>query len=175
MPASNEPGAAERAAYLSPLTEWDDATREAVRAQMEAIYELFLQRVAKGRNLPVDDIRKVAEGRIWSGVQGLEHHLIDELGGLSEAIAIAKREAGLDDSAEVRIEGGPETLFDVLSIDSEDDEPESIARALARLRALPASPLGALAAPLRPFAASLSPLLARETVLTALPFALEVR
>ena len=175
LPASNEPGAAERAAYLSPLTEWDDATREAVRAQMEAIYELFLSRVAKGRNLPVDDIRKVAEGRIWSGVQGLEHHLIDEFGGLSEAIAIAKREAGLDESAEVRIEGGPETLFDVLSIDSEDDEPESIARALARLRALPASPLGALAAPLRPFAASLSPLLARETVLTALPFALEVR
>jgi len=175
LPASNEPGAAERAAYLSPLTEWDAATRESVRAQMEGIYELFLARVAKGRNLPVDDIRQIAEGRIWSGVQGLEHHLIDEFGGLSEAIAIAKREAGLDESAEVRIEGGPETLFDVLSLDSEDDEPESIQRALARLRALPTSPIGALAEPLRPFAASLSPLLSKETVLAALPFALEVK
>jgi protease-4 len=176
LPASNEPGAAERAAYLSPLTEWDEPTREAVRAQMEGIYELFLQRVAKGRNLPVDDIRKVAEGRIWSGVQGLEHHLVDELGGLSEAIAIAKREAGLDESAEVRIEGGPETLFDVLQLDDEEeDEPESIARALARLRALPPNPFDTLAEPLRPYAASFSPLLGKETVLTALPFAFEVK
>jgi protease-4 len=175
LPASNEPGAAERAAYLSPLTEWDEPTREAVRVQMESIYELFLQRVAKGRNLPVDDIRKVAEGRIWSGVQGLEHHLIDELGGLSEAIAIAKREAGLDDSAEVRIEGGPETLFDVLQIDDEEEEPESIQRALARLRALPPNPFDTLAEPLRPYAASFSPLLGKETVLTALPFAFEVK
>src|SRR5690606_32248107 len=71
LPASDEPGAAERAAYLSPLTEWDPATRDAVRAQMAAIYELFMDRVAKGRNLPIEHVRAVAEGRIWSGVHGL--------------------------------------------------------------------------------------------------------
>lgn len=175
FPASDEPGAAERAAYLSPLTPWDDATREAVRAQMASIYELFLQRVSQGRNVPVDDIRKIAEGRIWSGVQGLEHHLIDEYGGLADAIAIARKQAHLDDTAEVKIEGGGETLFDVLAIDEDDDEPESVARALARLRALPPSPLSAVAAPFRPYAESLSPLLGREKILTALPFAIDVR
>jgi protease-4 len=175
LPASAEPGAAERATYLSPLTPWDEPTREAVRVQMAAIYELFLQRVAQGRNLPIDDIRKIAEGRIWSGVQGLEHRLIDEFGGLSEAIAIARKQAGLDDTAEVRIETGSESLFDVLAIDEDEDEPESIQRALARLRALPPSPLAAIVAPFRPYAESLSPLLAREKILTALPFAIDVR
>jgi protease-4 len=175
FPASNEPGAAERAAYLSPLTEWDEPTREAVRAQMAAIYELFLSRVAKGRDLPLEHVRGIAEGRIWSGVQGLDNRLIDEYGGLTEAIAVARNRAGLDDSVEVRIEGGPETLFDILQIDGDDDEPESIARALARLRATPPSPLAALAAPFRPYAESLTPLLGREKVLTALPFALDLR
>jgi protease-4 len=178
VPASNEPGAAERAAYLSPLTEWDEPTREAVRAQMAAIYELFLNRVAKGRNLPIEHVRSIAEGRIWSGVQGLDNRLIDEFGGLREAIALARKEANLDDTTEVRIEGGPETLFEILQIDDEDEEPESIARALARWRALPPNPLaalGSLAEPFRPYAESLEPLLGRETVLTALPFALDVR
>jgi protease IV len=173
--ASSEPGAAERAAYLSPLTEWDEPTREAVRAQMAAIYELFLNRVAKGRDLPIDQIRGIAEGRIWSGVQGLENHLIDEFGGLTEAIALARKQANLDDAVEVRLEGGSETLFDILQLDGDDDEPESIARALARVRALPASPLAALAEPFRPYAESLAPLLGREKVLTALPFALDLR
>lgn len=175
VPASNEPGAAERAAYLSPLTEWDEPTREAVRAQMAAIYELFLSRVAKGRDLPIEHIRPIAEGRIWSGVQGLEHRLIDELGGLNEAVALAKKQAGLDESAEVRIEGGPESIVQLLQIDQEDDEPESIARALARLRAEPPSPLLSLAEPFRPYAQSLLPLLGREKVLAALPFAIQLR
>jgi protease-4 len=174
VPASDEPGAAERAAYLSPLTEWDEPTREAVRAQMAGIYELFLRRVAEGRGLPLEHIRPIAEGRIWSGAHGLERRLVDELGGLREAIALAKKQAGLDDSAEVRIEGGSESLIDLLEIEEDDDEPESIARALMRLRARPPSPFAQLAEPFRPYAQSLSPLLGREKVLTALPFAIQL-
>lgn len=175
LPASAEPGAAERAAYLSPLTEWDPATREVVRAQMAAIYELFLNRVAKGRGLPIEHVRGVAEGRIWSGVHGLEHRLIDEFGGLTEAIALAKKQAGLDEDSEVRVEGGPEGLLELLQIDEGDDKPESIARALARLRATPPSVLSRVAAPLQPYAESLLPLLGREKILTALPFAFQVQ
>ncbi len=176
FPASPEPGAAERAAYLSPLSVWDEPTRESVRKQMEAIYELFLQRVAQGRNLPVEQVREVAEGRIWSGVQGLEHHLIDEYGGLTEAIAIAKKQANLDDSVEVKIESGPEGLLELLQIDGgEDDQPEAIARALTRLRSTPPGPLAGFAEPFRPYAGSLLPLLGKERVLTALPFAVELK
>jgi protease-4 len=173
FPASKEPGAADRASYMSALSPWDPATRESVRAQMSAIYELFLSRVAEGRSLPVDDVRKIAEGRIWSGVQGLEHHLIDAYGGLSDAIADAKKASGLGDGAEVKIEGGPESLLQFLQLDSDADD-TSIRAALARLQSTPPGPLETLAEPLRPYVNSLAPLLGKERVLTALPFAVEV-
>jgi protease IV len=175
FPASNEPGAGERAAYLSALTSWDAPTREAVRAQMASVYELFLSRVSKGRDMPVDQVRQIAEGRIWSGVQGLDNHLIDEFGGITEAIALARKQADLDDSVEVEIEGGPETLFDILQLDGDDDKPESIQRALARLRASPPSPLEKLAEPFRPYVESLLPLIGKEKVLAALPFAIDLK
>lgn len=173
IPASKEPGAGTRAAYLSPLIPWDDPTRESVRAQMASIYELFLQRVAKGRALPVDDVRKIAEGRIWSGAQGLEIKLIDALGGLSEAIVLAKKEADLDESTEVKIDGGSEGLLEMLDLQPDSDE-SSIRAALARVRAAAPGPFDSLTEPLRPYATSLAPLLGREHVLTAMPFAIEI-
>jgi protease-4 len=177
FPANKDPGAAARAAYLSPLTPWDDATRESVRAQMAAIYELFLQRVASGRDMPVDEVRKIAEGRIWSGAQGLEIKLIDGFGGLSEAIALAKKQAGMADNAKVEIEGGTESVLELLGIDSDSDsdsDESSIRSAIARVRSAAAGPFDSLAEPLRPYANSLAPLLGRERVLTALPFALQI-
>jgi protease-4 len=141
---------------------------------MAAIYELFLRRVAEGRGLPLEHVRPIAEGRIWSGAHGLEHRLIDELGGLREAISLAKKQAGLGEAAEVRIEGGPESLIELLQIEDED-EPESIGRALGRLRAERSGPFALLAEPFQPYAQSMSPLLGRERVLAALPFALQLR
>ncbi|MEO8178503.1 MAG: S49 family peptidase [Deltaproteobacteria bacterium] len=174
FPANKEPGAGTRAAYLSPLTPWDDPTRESVRAQMAAIYELFLRRVSQGRDMPVDDVRKIAEGRIWSGAQGMEIKLIDGFGGLTEAIAWAKKQAGLDENAEVKIEGGSEGLLDMLGIAPDSDE-SSMRAALARVRTAAPGPFDSLTEPLRPYATSLAPLLGREHVLTAMPFAIEIR
>jgi protease-4 len=142
---------------------------------MAAIYELFLRRVAEGRGLPIEHIRPIAEGRIWSGAQGLERRLVDELGGLNEAIALAKKQAGLDEAAEVRVEGGREGLLELLNLEPDDDEPESIARALTRFRAQLPSPFAQLAQPFQPYAQSLTPLLGREKVLAALPFAIQLR
>jgi protease-4 len=176
FPANKEPGAAARAAYLSPLTPWDEPTRESVRAQMAAIYELFLQRVASGRDVPIDDVRKIAEGRIWSGEQGLAIKLIDGFGGLADAIALAKKQAGLDDSAKVEIEGGSESVLEMLGIGTDSDNDESSIRAaVARVRSAAPGPFDSLAEPLQPYASSLAPLLGRERVLTALPFALQIR
>jgi ClpP class serine protease len=133
-----------------------------------------LQRVSQGRDLPVDDVRKIAEGRIWSGAQGMDIKLIDGYGGLAEAIALAKKQAGLDESAEVKIEGGTESLLELLGVESDSDE-STIRAALARVRSAAPGPWEALAEPLRPYASSLAPLLGRERVLTAMPFALQVR
>jgi protease-4 len=171
--ASSEEGAGARAAYLSPLTEWDEATRGQVRAQMANIYDLFLARVAEGRGLEVAEVHKVAQGRIWSGVQGKEHALVDELGGLWRAIELAREKADLKDSVPVKVEKGPETLLELLQLGDDADE-EAIGDAIARLRQLPPGPLSALAKPLMPHVASLAPLLGKERVLVAMPFALTI-
>ncbi len=51
--------------------------------------------MALGRNMTEEDVRKVAKGRAWTGRDALKHGLVDSLGGLNEAIALAKQEAGL--------------------------------------------------------------------------------
>lgn len=170
---SPESGAAPRAAYLSVLTPWDDATRERVRAQMSGVYELFLKRVAAGRKLGVDEVRKLAEGRIYSGAQGKEVGLVDELGGLSRALEIARDLGKLDADAPVSVEGASESLIERLMV-GPNASAEDVAAAARRVEAAP--PLTrVLPRSLRVFAGSLEPLLGRERVLAALPFALEVR
>jgi protease-4 len=174
FPASPAPGAGERAAYLSPLIAWDDPTRERVRALMQSIYDLFVQRVATGRKMPEDKVRVSAEGRIWSGPQGLERGLVDELGGLTQAIAAARKLAGLAPNTPATVEGAAEGLFEMLMLEGQADE-ASVARAVARLEARRLLALDAIPAELRPFAAALGPLLSGETVVAALPFALTIR
>lgn len=64
---------------------------------VSSIYDRFLLLVAEGRSMTVDDVRKVAEGRVWTGESALEIGLIDQLGGLGMAIDKAAELAGLDD------------------------------------------------------------------------------
>jgi protease-4 len=173
FPASKAEGAAARAAYLSPFEGWDESTREKVRRQMSQIYELFLSRVSEGRAIPVDVIRAVAEGRIWSGTQGQRLGLVDELGGLGRSLDIARKLANLDTDAPVRIEGGGSTLIESLLGGGDDDDDDEQANAIAKAikGAEPkASLLKEISAPLRPFVASFSPLLGGESIVTALPF-----
>ncbi len=58
-------------------------------------YDLFLRRCAEGRNLPLDSIAGIAEGRVWAGTSALQLGLVDELGTLQYAIALAAEEANL--------------------------------------------------------------------------------
>jgi protease-4 len=174
FPASSASGAASRAAYLSPLSRWDDPTRERVRQEMQSVYELFLSRVAEGRALPIDAVRAVAEGRIWSGVQGLQLHLVDEIGGLGRALEIAQKLASLDSDAPVRVEGAGETMFESLLSGGSSEQ------AMATAIAAHADPedhslLNDVLAPIRPFVSSLAPLLEKEAVVVALPFGLLVK
>ncbi len=176
FPASPAPGAAERSAHLSPLIAWDDATREKVRVQMSGIYELFLQRVAEGRKLPIDKVRATAEGAIFSAVTGKERGLVDELGGLERALEVARDLAHLDADTPVVVEGGSENLIEALLL-GENADAGDVEAALMRFRAKQAKLAGEFPnfEALRPFSASLAPLLAGEAVVAALPYAFEVR
>lgn len=86
----------------TPLAGAFDPRRE-LSPQIESIlvsvigrgYEQFIGRVAKARGQTTEQIDQVAQGRVWSGEQALQRGLVDELGGLHEAIAIAAQEADL--------------------------------------------------------------------------------
>ena len=68
-----------RARPTRPSSPRDDATRARVLESMTAVYDLFLSRVAEGRHTSIDAIAPFAEGRIFSGTQGREHGLVDEI------------------------------------------------------------------------------------------------
>jgi len=84
-----------------------DEQRAQVEAEADLFYDDFVQRVAQGRNLSVEDVDAVARGRVWTGGDALEHGLVDELGGLRTAIARAKILAGLDVDEDARIVSYP--------------------------------------------------------------------
>ena len=63
---------------------------------IERGYELFTSRCAEGRNMSIDAIKKIAEGRVWDGTTALEIGLVDELGDLDAAIEWVAQEAGLE-------------------------------------------------------------------------------
>ena len=62
---------------------------------IDATYALFKQRVEEGRGLSAAAVARLAKGRVWTGEQALELGLVDALGGLADAVALAKAEAGL--------------------------------------------------------------------------------
>jgi protease IV len=80
---------------LSPL---DPEDRAPVERQVEFLYDRFLSAVARGRSMSKAEVREVAEGRVWSGKDALERELVDELGGLGDAVAWARAAAGLERS-----------------------------------------------------------------------------
>ena len=62
---------------------------------IDSAYDDFLSRVAEGRNLPLEEVKAIAGGRVWSGAQALEHKLVDEIGGLLDTINAVAKEATL--------------------------------------------------------------------------------
>ncbi|MCV7179663.1 signal peptide peptidase SppA [Mycolicibacterium sphagni] len=78
-----------------------------VEAEADLFYTDFVQRVAEARHMAVEAVDAVARGRVWTGVDALEHGLVDELGGLRTAVRRAKVLAGIDVDAEVELVSYP--------------------------------------------------------------------
>jgi protease-4 len=85
-----------RAGMLSESRGFTPDERSAVREEMEALYEIFLDRVSSGRGLAREAVARAASGRVWSGRRARRLGLIDGFGGPLEAIRVARIRAGLD-------------------------------------------------------------------------------
>lgn len=94
----------------SAFEPWNQSQREAVRASMEDIYVDFTTRVANGRKIPIEKVREIAKGRVWTGAQAKELGLVDELGGFAKALEIAKSLADIKSDEAVRIKTFPRPL-----------------------------------------------------------------
>src|SRR5690606_3901770 len=70
---------------------------ERIQVMVEDIYQDFLEKVAQGRNMSVEEVHEIAQGRVWSGEDALQIGLVDEMGGLGAAIAHAAELAELDE------------------------------------------------------------------------------
>ena len=93
-----------RAGYLSPARPFSKGEAEAIQEQMREFYEeLFLKKVAQSRKKSLEEVRKLAEGRVWTGAQALENGLLDQVGGLVQAVERAQEEAGLAKRTKVRL------------------------------------------------------------------------
>jgi len=107
----------EHADLLLATRPLSDSGRERMRAEIDAIYDTFLARVSAGRGLTREQVHAVGRGRVWTGAQALEIGLVDELGGLRQAVLRAKQKAGLAADADVALVPypKPESLLDQLN------------------------------------------------------------
>jgi protease IV len=79
----------------SPFREMTDEERKLLGDVLDNVHEQFIAAVARGRNLKVDQIRPLADGRLFSGQQAQDLHLVDRLGGLEDAVKLAAEKAGI--------------------------------------------------------------------------------
>ena len=89
------------ALMYSARRSFSEDERARFAATVDAIYHDFVGKVAEGRQRPVADIEAVARGRVWTGRDALEAGLVDELGGLRDAVRIARERASLPEDAPV--------------------------------------------------------------------------
>lgn len=106
----------DNATFFSSQQNFTPAQREVIQKGMQDIYDQFTRGVADGRKMTVEAVDKIGKGRVWTGAQAKNLGLVDELGGLDRAIAVAKQLAGIPADKSVRIERLPEekTFFEML-------------------------------------------------------------
>ncbi|MDC0741147.1 signal peptide peptidase SppA [Polyangium mundeleinium] len=178
--AAPDPLKAKRATYMSPFQGWDEPTRQKVLGSMQSIYDVFVRRISEGRGMAVEKVAESAEGRIFGGVEAKERGLVDELGGLVDAVTLARKLAHLPDDAPAEVVGEGSGLLDLLEAAEDGDAgaaQESKAAKAARQAAVDAllPEVGALLPEVARYLGSMAPFLSGERTLAAMPFGLIVR
>ena len=156
---------------LSTTTAFSETERTAMQKMLNDIYAQFTTKAATGRKMDVEKLEKMARGRVYTGSQALQLGLVDELGTLADAIAFAKKSAGMDPDAKLERLDLPKPTSPFESLFGPID-PSSTSLGVtgsALLKSLPEE----VASQLRGL--SIYDLLAKERVLTVLPYRVQVK
>lgn len=103
---------------VKPATEQE---RMIIQRSINEAYDHFITQVSQDRNIPIEQMNAIAEGRVWSGIEAKDNHLVDVLGGLDDAIDIAVQSAGVADDYRVRYYPEQKTWLEELFSSLESD------------------------------------------------------
>ncbi|MET9067282.1 signal peptide peptidase SppA [Streptosporangium sandarakinum] len=128
--SSETVGEGANAGMFSPTNAFSEAQWARVNAWLDRVYDDFVAKAAEGRDLPRERVHELARGRVWTGADAHAHGLVDELGGLEDALALARRKAGVSADAPVRVYPRLSPLERLRPAESSEDK----AAALSRVR-----------------------------------------
>jgi protease-4 len=105
------------AGMYSPVSQFSPEERVKMLEIMQATYDAFVEKAAAGRNTTPEKIDAIAQGRVWTGHQAKQLGLVDELGGLDRALALAKQRAKIpqDEEVELVIYPPKKSFYEVLA------------------------------------------------------------
>lgn len=99
----------------TPFRAMKPEERKILQGVMDNVHNQFIRAVAKGRKMKIEDVRKIADGRVFTGEQALKIGLVDKLGSLEDAIGTAAKLAGISGEPQVVEKSGKFSIFDILS------------------------------------------------------------
>jgi protease-4 len=101
----------------SPVRPYNASELKKLQEQLQAFYDQFVEKVADSRHTTPEKIDAIAQGRVWTGRQGKQNQLVDELGGLDRAVAIAKQRAKIpaDSGVEIVVYPARKSFYEILS------------------------------------------------------------
>jgi protease-4 len=107
----------EHAEMNSPARPYNADEQKKLVEQLHAFYDQFIEKVAESRNSTPEKIDQLAQGRVWTGRQAKDRGLVDSLGGLPQAIAVAKELAKIpaETDVEVVVYPQPRSLYELLA------------------------------------------------------------
>lgn len=119
----------------SPLREFSAEDRAMLQAVIDNTHEQFIKAVAAGRKIPIEEVRRIADGRILSGEQAMKLKLVDRLGTLQDAIEEAGKQAGIKGEPELVLPPKRKiNYFDILADGVEEKFEGTLKSALGGMR-----------------------------------------
>ncbi|MCS7170295.1 MAG: signal peptide peptidase SppA, partial [Candidatus Kapabacteria bacterium] len=116
------------ALFAMPFLPYREREKQRFRELGADVYQNFLQKVALRRGLSVEQVREYARGRVWTGEDAYRRRLVDTLGGLTTAIALAKRRLGVPEDKPVAVQEFPrrkepiELLWELFRVEPDPEE-----------------------------------------------------
>lgn len=89
---------------MSPTRKMEEGEKEILQSMIDEMYDEFVQVIVDGRDMPEDQVRKLADGRVYTGKQAMKNGLVDELGTMEDTIAMMEKDHDLDGAKVIQYE-----------------------------------------------------------------------